>query len=57
MAGSFVKMFKKDDKQTETKEVTEVEAVEAEASEAAGKTQNDAEKGKHGEDFCCGSCS
>jgi CCGSCS motif protein len=52
MAGLFVKMFKKDDKQTETKEVETVEA-----SEAAKPAQDEAEKDKHGKGTCCGSCS
>lgn len=53
MALSFVNVFKKED--------TETESTAAQAADSNENTVVDQEeaqnKGKHGEDFCCGSCS
>lgn len=53
MALSFLNIFKKDDKETESTRAQEFDPKEnAEASQ--GDIPN---KGKHGEGSCCGSCS
>lgn len=55
MTLSFLNIFKKEDTESEsalTQATAPHEDAEAQQDEAQKK-----EKGKHGEDFCCGSCS
>lgn len=53
MPYSFLNIFKKEDTENES---TETQA--ADSKENAKAEQDEArKKGKHGEDFCCGSCS
>lgn len=55
MTLSFLNIFKKEDTETEpthAQAAASNENVEAKQDEAQTK-----KKGKHGEDFCCGSCS
>lgn len=53
MSLSFLNIFKKDDTETESTAVQGADSTEnVEASEDEAP-----KKGKHGEDFCCGSCS
>ncbi|GGC78573.1 CCGSCS motif protein [Marinobacter halophilus] len=50
---SFLNMVKKEDSETESSAAPAVEVHEtAEASQDEAQS-----KGKHGKDFCCGSCS
>lgn len=53
MALSLRKIFKKEDSDTES------QALQDAASDKDVATNQDEveKKGKHGEDFCCGSCS
>ncbi len=54
MALSFLNIFKKDDKETEST----TQAQEFDPKENAEASQGDApKKGKQGEGTCCGSCS
>lgn len=53
MAMSLTKGFKKEDSDAESQVVQD-----ATSDKNAEANQDEAEKkGKHGEDFCCGSCS
>ncbi|WP_372963991.1 CCGSCS motif protein [Marinobacter sp.] len=53
MAQSFMNIFKKESAENES-----AEAQSYEVKDSAKVSEEEApENGKHGEDFCCGSCS
>ncbi|MDL0432659.1 CCGSCS motif protein [Marinobacter sp. TBZ242] len=53
MTLSYLHIFKKEDTETES-----TGAQAADSNESTETSQDEAQsKGKHGEDFCCGSCS
>jgi len=54
MSLSYLNIFKKEDAETES---TKVEAVDPSESSTESSQGEADKKGKHGEDFCCGSCS